>query len=122
MEQVYHKLVRDRIPEVIRKNGQIPVTRALNPAEYRTALEQKLLEECGEALAAAGGSRVEELADILEVIRALAGLEGASLEEVMTAAQQKAQKRGTFSERILLEKVIVPDAAGSGNEGRPLLK
>ena len=56
---------------------------------------------------------MEELADILEVIRALAGLEGASLEEVMTAAQQKAQKRGTFSERILLEKVIVPDAAGS---------
>ena len=106
MEREYHKLVRDRIPEIIRARGDVPVVRALGEAEYRAALERKLLEECREVLAAEGADRIEELADVLEVIRALAAAEGATLREVCDAAEAKRLARGAFAQRILLERIL----------------
>ncbi len=106
MERVYNKLVRDKIPQIIKANGETPIVRVLDDTEYKKELEKKLYEEYQEVLNATGKDRVEELADMLEVLRYLAKLENASLEEVITIADEKASKRGSFEEKIFLEKVL----------------
>lgn len=105
MEKVYNKLVRDKIPEIIVGNGGEPFTRILDEDEYKVELETKLMEEYNEVLLATGEERVEELADMLEVITALAKLEGKSLEDVIEVKNKKCDKRGGFEKRIFLEKV-----------------
>lgn len=109
MDRVYNKLVRDKIPEIIKAKGERPVVRVLNINEYKHPLENKLMEECNEVLAANGQERIEELADVLEVLMALAKLEGASLDNVRALANKKTEKRGAFDERIFLERVIESD-------------
>lgn len=106
MEKTYNKLVRDNIPNIIISNGENPITRELNLEEYKTELEKKLREECSEVIEATGKDRVEELADVLEIITALAKLENSSLEEVIEVAKEKSNARGAFDKRIFLEKVI----------------
>lgn len=100
------KLVRDKIPEIIRANGEEPVFRILDNAEFKVELEKKLEEECAEALEASGGHRLEELADILEVLRALAMVEGANLDAVIQLADKKAIDRGAFSKQIFIEQIV----------------
>ena len=96
---VYNKLVRDRIPELILAQGQKPHTRILDDAEYACALEAKLDEEAGEFHRE---KNLEELADILEVIYALAENLGCTREALMEVYQRKHDARGGFSRRILL--------------------
>ena len=102
----YNKLVRDRIPEIIRNNGEQPETRILSDEEYKLELEKKLYEEYNEVLESKGKDRIEELADMLEVISALAKLENSSLGEVIEVSKEKVKKRGAFDKKIYLEKVI----------------
>jgi predicted house-cleaning noncanonical NTP pyrophosphatase (MazG superfamily) len=66
------KLVRDRIPEIIRSTGRTPEVRVLDDAELLEALLTKLEEETVELRSALHQDRVEELVDILQVVRALA--------------------------------------------------
>lgn len=44
---------------------------------------------------------------MLEVMRALATIDGYSLEDIINGAKEKVYKRGAFNEKIFLEKVIV---------------
>lgn len=106
MERIYNKLVRDNIPNIIKEKGENPITRILNDEEYKKELEIKLNEEYREVLEATGIDRVEELADMLEIIRALAKLENRSLNDLIRIADEKSLKRGAFEEKIFLEKVI----------------
>lgn len=106
MDKIYNKLVRDKIPDIIKGNGEDPVIKVLNEDEYKKELEKKLYEEYNEVLSASGQDRLEELADMLEVIAALAKIEGKTLEDVSLIAHQKVLKRGSFNNRIYLEKVI----------------
>lgn len=101
----YNKLVRDNIPDIILSNGEKPITRILNDEEYINELERKLLEEYNEVLASSGSDRIEELADMLEVISSLARIEGKTLDDVNKVATLKRQKRGSFDKRIYLEGV-----------------
>lgn len=97
---VYNKLVRDRIPEIIEKReGHPPKTRILNEDEYPTALRAKLDEEVAEYQT---NPSSEELADILEVICALAVSHGLSDTDFEKIRAEKAEKRGGFSKRIFL--------------------
>lgn len=98
----YHKLVRDRIPEIIKNSGKTPVTRIADNDEYKKGLEEKLSEEVTEFLAS---SEPEELADILEVVLALANLQGIDKEQLENIREKKVAERGGFTERIILEKV-----------------
>lgn len=50
MEQIFNKLVRDKIPLIIQNNGERPFTRILSDAEYEKALFDKLFEECNEVV------------------------------------------------------------------------
>lgn len=106
MERVYNKLVRDKIPNIIKDKGETPIIKILDNVEYKKELEKKLYEEYQEVIEASGDERIEELADMLEVIRALAKLEERTLDEVILIADNKNEKRGAFKERIFLEKVI----------------
>ena len=96
---VYNKLVRDKIPEIIRQQGEIPYTRILDTEEYTVLLEDKLDEETAEFHR---DRTPEELADILEVVFALAENMGLSKERLMDVYQQKHEARGGFSDRIFL--------------------
>ena len=102
---MYKKLVRDRIPEIILSKGETPITRILSDAEYKEELEKKLHEEYLEVLDAEGENRIEELADMLEVMEALASVENKTLEDVLTVKAKKQEKRGAFKDKIYLEGV-----------------
>ena len=98
----YHKLVRDRIPEIIEKDGKQCACSILSEEDYLLLLDRKLDEELKEYQES---KSMEELADLLEVIRAVAQARGSSIEEVERIRAEKAQKRGGFQKRILLESV-----------------
>lgn len=105
MEQIFNKLVRDNIPDIIKNNGDEAVTRTLEREEYRTELNKKLLEEVNEVLDAGNNEEtLEELADVLEIIKSIAELNNNKLDDVINAAEQKRIKRGGFEKRIFLEK------------------
>ena len=106
MESIYNKLVRDNIPSIIDSKGETPVTKILDDDTYRLELEKKLNEEYQEVLAANGDDRVEELDDMLEIIKALAKLENKTLQDVIEIADINRKKRGAFEKKIFLEKVI----------------
>ncbi len=106
MERIYNKLVRDNIPSIIKQNGETPVTRILSDADYKFELEKKLNEEYHEVLDSSGKDRLEELADMIEVIKYLAKLENCCLDDIINIAEEKSKKRGAFEEKIFLDKVI----------------
>ena len=95
----YHKLVRDRIPEIIEENGKKCVTRILSDEEYLKLIDAKLDEELAEYHK---DQNIEELADLLEVIYAAACARGFSIEQLEQIRTEKAAKRGGFQEKILL--------------------
>ena len=99
MIKTYHQLVRDKIPEIIRSKGGQAQIRTLSDDEYRTYLEAKLDEEVEEYHK---DHSAEELADILEVVYALAEANGISRETLMEVYRKKHDERGGFRERILL--------------------
>ncbi len=101
--KVYNKLVRDKIPDIILKDNELPVTRILDDEEFIKELNKKLQEEVNEYLE---GENVEEMVDILEVIRAILEYKMVSYEEIEDKRKKKAQKRGAFKDKIYLEKVI----------------
>lgn len=102
----YNKLVRDRVPEIIEADSKRCVCSALSDDEYLVRLEEKLNEELAEYLES---KSMEELADLLEVIRAVAGARGSSIEEVEEIRREKAAKRGGFEKKQLLIEVIADD-------------
>lgn len=98
----YNKLVRDRIPEIIVSTGKTCSTEILSEVEYIRMLDAKLDEELAEYHK---DQNLEELADLLEVIRAVAIARGYTLEELEQVRAEKAAKRGGFEKRILLKEV-----------------
>jgi predicted house-cleaning noncanonical NTP pyrophosphatase (MazG superfamily) len=60
----HNKLVRDNIPAMVARSGEQPITRTLNVEEFQLELRRKLQEEVNEFYET---SRIEELADILEI-------------------------------------------------------
>lgn len=102
----YPKLVRDRIPELIRRNDGEPRTRRLSDEEFAAALARKLVEEAEEFVAAPS---TEELADVLEVVHALARAISISIDELEAVRLAKAAERGVFDERLMLESVSSPN-------------
>lgn len=105
-EKYFGKLVRDGIPGVIEAKGERPVYRTLAAAEFPDALRDKLREEIGELLAARNPEEVTgELADVLEVLMAIANDQGLRWEEIEIARQKKRADRGGFEQRVFLEKV-----------------
>lgn len=98
------KLVRDRIPEIMRQAGVEPEYRTMDAAEYWQSLIDKLIEEGEELRRAAPDEQLGELADVLEVFLALANFTGRTKAEIEQAAERKRVERGGFADRLWLER------------------
>ncbi|MFI8577545.1 phosphoribosyl-ATP pyrophosphohydrolase [Rossellomorea aquimaris] len=103
---IYNKLVRDKIPQIIESNGKEFSTTVLNDEDYIKYLKEKAYEELDEYCAAETDvEAVEELADLLEVIGALAKQHGSTFEDVEAVRKDKAEKRGGFQDKVFLIEV-----------------
>jgi len=103
--KTFNKLVRDKIPEIIKNNNEIPTIRILNDKDYKEELLKKLLEECNEVINATNNTQtLEELADTLEVIDSIIKLNNSTFDEVRKIKEEKRNKRGGFEKRIYLIK------------------
>jgi predicted house-cleaning noncanonical NTP pyrophosphatase (MazG superfamily) len=101
----YHKLVRDRIPEIIEKAGKIATCRPLNDVEFREALRAKVVEEALELLEADDAGIRTELADLAEVLQAVLNAYGVSDATLAAIRAERNAERGAFEKRIFLESV-----------------
>ena len=97
------KLVRDRIPQIIEASGGSAEVRVLDDEEYDAALLDKLVEEVEELRAAAPGDRLEEAADVYEVLLAILGRMGLDSSHLVETAEVKRQSRGGFHKRMWWE-------------------
>jgi predicted house-cleaning noncanonical NTP pyrophosphatase (MazG superfamily) len=98
----YNKLVRDKIPEIMRKAGKECVIRVLEEEAYCQKLDEKLEEELKEYLVTGDTS---ELADLIEVVYAILASKDISIESFEFIREKKAAARGRFEKKLLLERV-----------------
>ena len=101
--KLYHKLVRDRIPEIIEADGKTCICETLSHEDYLRLLDEKLNEELAEYQES---KSLEELADLLEVMQAVVKARGWTAEELEQMRADKAAKRGGFEKKLLLKQVI----------------
>ena len=101
--KLYHKLVRDRIPEIIKADGKTCICETLSHEDYLRLLDEKLNEELAEYQAS---KSLEELADLLEVMQAVVKARGWTEEELEQVRADKVAKRGGFEKKILLKEVL----------------
>jgi len=97
----YNKLVRDKIPEIIKSKGEVSITHIASDKEYREKLKAKLQEEVKEFIE---DPNKEELADILEVIYALCDLYKIDKIKLEQFRKDKANKKGGFKDKIILDE------------------
>ncbi len=97
----YNKLVRDKIPEIIKSNGSVPIIHTASSEEYQQKLKAKLQEEVNEFIE---DSNEEELADILEVVYTLCDLYNFDKDKLEQLRIDKAKKRGRFKDKIILDE------------------
>jgi len=111
MKRIFHnKLVRDRIPDIVRENGGTPFSHEIRDDDvYHEELALKLIEEAKEVLEAQQKrnreSLLTEIADVQEVLGALMSAYGIGPSEVEMVRVKRNVQRGGFSKRILLEFV-----------------
>ncbi len=98
----YNKLVRDKIPEIIKKDGFVPITHFALDEEYLQKLKEKLKEETQEFIE---NNSEEELADLLEIIYALCYFKRIKNSSLEKSRKNKAKERGAFKKRIILEEI-----------------
>ena len=99
--KIYNKLVRDKIPEIIKSEGREVKAKILNDEEYKKELNKKLQEEVREYLE---DNNVEELADIVEVVYGILNSMDITIEEFEKIKKEKVKKRGAFNKKIFLEE------------------
>lgn len=97
----YNKLVRDKIPEYIKSKGGVATVHIANKKEYWEKLKEKLLEETKEFFES---ERIEEIADIQEVIDAICTYKKFNKKKVELVRKKKAKERGAFKKKIILEE------------------
>jgi predicted house-cleaning noncanonical NTP pyrophosphatase (MazG superfamily) len=106
MIKKYEKLVRDKMPEIIKANGQTSNTRILGDADFRRAVADKVVEEAQEvreALLAGGGADfVKEVGDLREIVAAAIELDGADEKQITEVQKLRCEQRGGFDKRIFL--------------------
>lgn len=98
----YYKLIRDKIPGIIKARGETPVTHIANQEEYSKMLRLKLREEVAEFIA---DEKPEELADILEVIYQIGEEKGVTPKQLEDIRVKKVEDKGAFKEKIVLDEI-----------------
>lgn len=99
-----NKLVRDRIPDIIREGGETPVVKTIvDDHDFIQELKRKLLEEVSEFLDS--DNSAEEIADMWEVLNALTYALGLNRQSIEDLRAHKQKERGGFRNRVFLERV-----------------
>ena len=107
--KTYNKLIRDKIPEIIKKNGAIPKVSVLDEEKFKVALKEKLVEEASELLEAKTNEEVlNELSDVLQLLESIAQNNNTTIAEVEKQKEKKKQERGAFEKKLFLEYVDDP--------------
>ena len=103
-----NKLVRDKICKKLVDEG-IAESCQCHPVfgrEYQTYLFSKLMEECAEVIGAnTAEQRAEEIADVREVLHAIAYLEGIEPHVIEMAQNEKFKDKGGFTKGIVMTEV-----------------
>ena len=102
MKKEYHKLIRDKIPDIIQQSGLKCETLTLSESEYRQSLRQKVVEEAQEIAAVDDENLITELADIYEVIDAIMEAYGINRELIIAEQMRRRNERGGFQKGIKL--------------------
>ena len=97
----YDKLVRDRIPEIIKKKGGNPIIHIADKKEYWQKLKEKLEEEFKEF---SKDENIEEMADIVEIIDAIIDYKKFNRKKLEVIKKKKAKERGAFKKKVILEE------------------
>ena len=107
--RLYGKMVRDNIPTIIEERGQRPIYRTIGEDELELRFNLKLKEELDEVVQAQTHEhKLEELADLLEVIYGYVDhlyIVRSELERVRLA---KFEKRGGYDKHHFLVSVEEP--------------
>ena len=101
--KIFRKLIRDKIPEMMRREGKKPIIRTLEEKEYIEALERKLIEEVQEMRQ--GDDPKEKIAYLYEILDALIAARSFSKEVIAEIQQKKRDERGGFSKHLFLEGI-----------------
>lgn len=102
----YNKLIRDKIPEIIKRNNSVPKLSILSRKRFVQELKKKLVEESVELQKASGKKEIlNELSDVLETIQTVARIEKIRWSEVEKKQKIKTRERGGFKKRIFLQEV-----------------
>lgn len=102
MRKEYNKLVRDRIPEIIQRDGRRYEIRVVSHEEYIHLLKNKLIEEAQEVVAASDDELIKELADLQEVIDSLVAIKNIDYKSIREKQKERYISRGGFEKRLLL--------------------
>jgi predicted house-cleaning noncanonical NTP pyrophosphatase (MazG superfamily) len=103
-----NKLVRDKIPDILKLESKESELIVLNDKDYLNALKQKLIEETHEVVSATTKSDIcDELADVLEVIHALASLYNISLSDINNKRLDLKKSKGGFDKKIFLNSITL---------------
>ncbi len=98
----YNKLIRDKIPEVIKKRGGKYKTKVLTRKEFEKELKKKLAEESKEVLSAPKKELMNELSDVLEIIKSIASYYKINFKEIEKNQIKKRRERGGFKKKLFL--------------------
>ena len=100
--QNYHKLIRDRLPDLIVEAGGSCRVTTLAPDDFVLALRAKLVEEAQEAASAEIEHLLTELADLQEVIKTLLHTHGWVEADLAIEQHRRWEARGGFEQRLQL--------------------
>ena len=102
-KKYYHKkLIRDKIPGIIKKSGEDYETRVLGKAEFEKELKKKLTEESKELAKAPKVKLLNELADVLELTKSIASYYKIPFSKLEKFQEDKRKKRGGFRKKLFL--------------------
>lgn len=104
--KTYNKLIRDKIPEIIKKDNAVPKISELNDEQFKLALKEKLVEEAKELLEAKTDEEIlNELSDVSQLLESIALNNGLSVADVEKQKEKKKRDRGAFEKKLFLEYV-----------------
>ncbi|MGM9949731.1 MAG: phosphoribosyl-ATP pyrophosphohydrolase [Lysinibacillus sp.] len=101
-----NKLVRDKVPFLVAKDGGSYSLKLLSPLEHQHEITKKMFEELTEYHE--GSSKevaIEELVDMVELIYSALKLHDVSIEEFEHIRQEKKKLKGGFEKGIYLHSI-----------------
>jgi predicted house-cleaning noncanonical NTP pyrophosphatase (MazG superfamily) len=102
MKVEYNKLVRDKIPQIIKDSGRTCEYKVLGDSEIKDALKEKLIEK---AQIFSNKPSEDELSDIYELLNAIVETYDYEPLHIDYLKLQNKENKGTYSNRVYLISV-----------------